>query len=176
VSDNFRSCASSYPLNRLLTFPRTNRFVPWDAGNFFVRLQVLTAPSMKMLAFWDLALFSLVVVDRRFRGVNCLYHQGDEVGTSVINTNNMANIILLPYQPSVWLKTGRQWFDPRQRIFPLGSVSRPGPPSLLFNGYRESILGVKRDRGVALTTRPHLVPRSRMRRSYTPIPLAPPWR
>jgi hypothetical protein len=34
--------------------------------------------------------------------------------------------------------------------------------------------GVKRGRGVTLTTHPHLVPRSRMSRSYTSSPLAPP--
>jgi hypothetical protein len=32
---------------------------------------------MKMAAFWDLALCSLVV-DRRFRGAYCLYHQDDD--------------------------------------------------------------------------------------------------
>jgi len=38
--------------------------------------------------------------------------------------------------------------------------------------------GVKRGRGVTLTTHPHLVPRSWMSRSYTssPPPQAPPWR
>jgi len=30
--------------------------------------------------------------------------------------------------------------------------------------------GAKRGRGVTLTTHPHLVPRSRMSRSYTPLP------
>jgi hypothetical protein len=36
-----------------------------------------------------------------------------------------------------------------------------GPPSLLYNGYRGVLSpGVKRGRGVTLTTHPHLVPRS----------------
>jgi hypothetical protein len=35
--------------------------------------------------------------------------------------------------------------------------------------------GVKRDRSVTLTTHPHLMPRSRMSRSYTSLPAAPPW-
>jgi hypothetical protein len=39
-------------------------------------------------------------------------------------------------------------------------------PRLLSNGYP----GVKDGRGVTLTTHPHLVPRSRMSRSYTSSP------
>jgi hypothetical protein len=44
-------------------------------------------------------------------------------------------------------------------------------------GTGDHSLGVKRGRGVTLTTHPHLVPRSRMSRSYTSSPpQAPPWR
>jgi hypothetical protein len=52
------------------------------------------------------------------------------------------------------------------------------PPSLLYNGYRGSFLrGVKRSRGVMLTTHTHLVPRLRMSRSFSSSPpKAPPWR
>jgi hypothetical protein len=35
--------------------------------------------------------------------------------------------------------------------------------------------GAKRGRGVTLTTHPHLVPKSRMSRSYTPLPPTLPW-
>jgi hypothetical protein len=66
--------------------------------------------------------------------------------------------------------TRQSRFDPRQRqrVFPLTSVSRPAlrpthPPV-------QWVLGVKRGRGVMLTTHPHLVPRSWMRRSYTSSP------
>jgi hypothetical protein len=73
-------------------------------------------------------------------------------------------------QYTVWLRTGRSRFDSRQtqRIFPLASVSRPalGPTQPPVHW----ILGVKRGRGVTLTTHPHLVPRSRMSRSYTSSP------
>jgi hypothetical protein len=53
-----------------------------------------------------------------------------------------------------------------------------GPPSVLYNGYRWSFpRGVKRGRGVTLTTHPHLLPRSRMSRSYIySPPQAPPRR
>jgi hypothetical protein len=44
----------------------------------YVAFQVLTAASMKMIAFTEIALCSLVEVDRRFRGAYCLHHQGDE--------------------------------------------------------------------------------------------------
>jgi hypothetical protein len=64
----------------------------------------------------------------------------------------------------------RSGFDPRQRqrIFPLASVSRPalGPtqtPVQWVTGVLSP--GVKRGRGVTLTTHPHLVPRSGMSRS-----------
>jgi hypothetical protein len=36
------------------------------------RLQVLTAPSVKMTAFWDVAPCSLMEVHRRFRGAYCI--------------------------------------------------------------------------------------------------------
>jgi hypothetical protein len=45
------------------------------------------------------------------------------------------------------------------------------PPSLLSNGYRGPFLGIKRDRGVTLTT-PHLVPRSKWVGATHPIRLS----
>jgi hypothetical protein len=33
---------------------------------------------MKMIVIWDVELYSLVDVDRRFREVYCLHHEGDE--------------------------------------------------------------------------------------------------
>jgi hypothetical protein len=43
-----------------------------------VRFQVLTAASMKMTAFCDIAPCSLGEADPRFRRAYCLHHQGDE--------------------------------------------------------------------------------------------------
>jgi hypothetical protein len=48
-----------------------------------VTFQVLTAASMKMTAFWDVAPRSLVEVDRRLRGAYCL-HQGDETSETSV--------------------------------------------------------------------------------------------
>jgi hypothetical protein len=36
------------------------------------------AASMKFRVFWDVVPSSHVEVDRHFRGVYCLYHQGDD--------------------------------------------------------------------------------------------------
>jgi hypothetical protein len=35
--------------------------------------------SLKMTVFWDVALYSLVEVDQRFRSAYCLHHQGDRL-------------------------------------------------------------------------------------------------
>jgi hypothetical protein len=90
------------------------------------------------------------------------------------------NIKLTPYILMAtyyfgWFHTSST-FDPqqRQRRFPPASVSRPAlrpihPPIQWVQGVLSP--GVKRTRGVKLTTRPHLVPRSRMSRSYTSSPL-----
>jgi hypothetical protein len=40
-----------------------------------VRFQILAEANMKMTAFWNIALCSLVKVDRRFRAAYCLHHQ-----------------------------------------------------------------------------------------------------
>jgi hypothetical protein len=44
----------------------------------FVRFQVLTAASMKMVVFWVVAPCSLVEVYRNFKDDCCLRHQSDE--------------------------------------------------------------------------------------------------
>jgi hypothetical protein len=43
-----------------------------------MRFHVLTAASMNMTVFRDVAPCSLVEVYRRFRGAYCLHYQGDE--------------------------------------------------------------------------------------------------
>jgi hypothetical protein len=55
-----------------------------------------------------------------------------------------------------------------------GSGVHPAPCTM---GTEGPFPGAKRGQGVTLTTHPHLVPRSRMSRSYTSSPShAPPWR
>jgi hypothetical protein len=52
-------------------------------------------------------------------------------------------------------------------LYPLCPDRLSGPPSLLYNGHRVVLSpGVKRGRSATLNTHPHLVPRSRMCRSY----------
>jgi hypothetical protein len=82
-------------------------------------------------------------------------------------------------QYSVWLRTGRSGFDPRQgqRIFLLAPASRPAlgptqPPIKWVPGVLSP--EVKRGRGVTLTTHPPLVPRLSMSRSYTSSLFPPP--
>jgi hypothetical protein len=41
------------------------------------KFNVLTAANMKFRVFWNVAPCSHVAVDRRFRDVYCLHHQGD---------------------------------------------------------------------------------------------------
>jgi hypothetical protein len=76
---------------------------------------------------------------------------------------------------SVWLQNGRSWLDPRQRqrIFSQASVFRAALSSTHPIQWVPVILTprVKRGRGVTLTTLPHLVPRSRMSRSYISLSL-----
>jgi hypothetical protein len=36
---------------------------------------------MKMRAFWDMVPYSLVEVDRNFRGAYCLHHRPDDGGS-----------------------------------------------------------------------------------------------
>jgi hypothetical protein len=78
-------------------------------------------------------------------------------------------------QYSIWLRTGQPGFEPRQgqKIFLLACASRPalGPTQSLVQ-WVPGVLspGVKRGRGVILTTHPYLVPRLRMTRSYTSSP------
>jgi hypothetical protein len=69
---------------------------------------------------------------------------------------------------------GDRGFDPRQgqMIFPVACVqtgSDAHPASCTVDTWGP-FLGAKRSRGVTLTIHPHLVPRSRMSRSYTSSP------
>jgi hypothetical protein len=90
-------------------------------------------------------------------------------------------MLVSPVAQSVWClaglgwTTGRSRFDPRQRRkdFPLASVSKPAlgptqPPVQWVPGVLSP--RQKRGGGVTMTTHRHLVPRSRMSRSYTSSP------
>jgi hypothetical protein len=78
-------------------------------------------------------------------------------------------------QCSVWLRARRSRFDPRQRrknfssnlCVQTGSGAHPASCSM---GTGDPSPGLKRGRGVMLTTHPHLVPRWWMSKSYTSSP------
>jgi hypothetical protein len=70
-----------------------------------------------------------------------------------------------------WEIISRVWTENSSLSATPAPASCWGPPSLLSNGYRGVLSpGVKRGRGVTLTTHHHLVPRLRMSRSYTSSP------
>jgi hypothetical protein len=45
-----------------------------------VRFPVLTAVSVKIRSYWDIAPCSFIEVDHCFRGAYCLHHEGDAWG------------------------------------------------------------------------------------------------
>jgi hypothetical protein len=47
-----------------------------------MRIQFLTVASMKMAAFWNIALCSVVEVDRRFRCAYSFHYQGNDGGST----------------------------------------------------------------------------------------------
>jgi hypothetical protein len=49
-----------------------------NLSTVMVIFQILTATSVKMAVSLDVAQFSLVDIDRRFRGAYYLHHQGDQ--------------------------------------------------------------------------------------------------
>jgi hypothetical protein len=53
--------------------------IKFDLINYLVGFEVLTAVSMKIAVFWDIAPCSLIEVYQRFRGPCCLYHQGERL-------------------------------------------------------------------------------------------------
>jgi hypothetical protein len=128
--------------------------------------------KIEMTTFWDVAPCSLVWVDRCFRGAYCLQHERKINKFAVIT----GIFVYYNYKPgsSVSIRAGRPGDRGSipgrgERIFPAASVSRPSlgpsqPPVQLVYGALSP--GVKRGRGMTLTTHPHLVPRSKMSRNY----------
>jgi hypothetical protein len=70
-----------YFLFYIAIFPSILVTVPKNILSF-VRLQVLTAASMKIRAFWDLVPCYLLGVDRHFRSTYCLHHRSDDGGST----------------------------------------------------------------------------------------------
>jgi hypothetical protein len=61
----------------------------------FLTFQVLTAASMKMTVFWNVAQSSLVELDRRFRRAYCLHYQDNYLHTR--RRDNLKSHTLNPY-------------------------------------------------------------------------------
>jgi hypothetical protein len=59
-------------------FLRLSQKLILPAVFLLLRFQVLTATSMKMTLFWDVAPKSLVKIGRRFTGTYYVHHQADE--------------------------------------------------------------------------------------------------
>jgi hypothetical protein len=143
--------------------------------------QALTALRIKMAVCWDVALrgpveiraISLMMeVLRVFETSACLYQiRRRNTGTFLLSVSRVAQAV------QCWLQAGRPG-DPWQRrkdFFCSLCPDRFGAHSAsctMSTGVLS--LGVKNGRGVTLTTHPHLVPRSRMSRSYTCSPAQEP--
>jgi hypothetical protein len=145
-----------------------------------VRFQVITAESMKMTIFWMLRrvdwykltdvseLFTVPIIMAIAR-----LHDAASRETSHLHTR-----ILISTYCSLWLRTGR----PGDRgstpagandfysnfCVQTGSGAHPASCTMDTGG---PFPWAKRGRGVTLIAHPHLVPRSRMSRSYTSSPL-----
>jgi hypothetical protein len=131
-----------------------------------MKVDILTVVKMKLLLFWVVT--SRVLIGRYNIAVRFYWR---------ILLSIFAHLLL---QPSKQTKTSNLISDTnvvypvlhrqRERIHPLASVSRPalGPtqPPVLSPG-------VKRGRGVTLTTHPNVVPRTRMSMIYI---FSFPWR
>jgi hypothetical protein len=72
ISGNQRSHKTTRPSSTVLT----DATIDWIYIKVKLRYQVLTETSMNVAVFWNVALCSLVDIDRRFRGSYCLHLQG----------------------------------------------------------------------------------------------------
>jgi hypothetical protein len=61
----------------LFSFPTLTGYLQ-QAKDILVRFQVVTATSVKMTVFWDVAPCGPVEINERVRGAYCLHHQGND--------------------------------------------------------------------------------------------------
>jgi hypothetical protein len=114
-----------------------------------------------------MCLYVCVIKKPQYRG-----RQSSNMGCSAINGSRVSSGSIVS---DYWLddRAIGVRFPAGAKDFPVASVSRPslGPTQPPVQGVSEVLSpGLKRGRGVTLTTHPHLVPRSRMSRSYTSSP------
>jgi hypothetical protein len=75
ISDGLIGC--NVNLRYIITLLLLLLLLLFASNWLFNWFRALVAASMKMTAFWDTALCSLVEIHRGFKGACCLYHQGD---------------------------------------------------------------------------------------------------
>jgi hypothetical protein len=76
--------------SRILSSRNLRSYMRWLTWRSLCEISGSKEAIVKMIAFWDIASYSLVKVDRRFRDAYCLHHQGDD-GRST----NLRNVGLL---------------------------------------------------------------------------------
>jgi hypothetical protein len=132
-----------------------------------MKVEILTVVKMTLLLFWVVT--SRVLIGRYNIAVSLLKNLTFYICTSFTNAKQ-ANKLKLQTSSLILMLFILCYTGRGERIHSLASVSRPalGPtqPPVLSPG-------VKRGRGVTLTTHPHVVPRTRMSMRYI---FSFPWR
>jgi hypothetical protein len=154
-----------------------------------IKVNVLRLKLKVFRAVFWVILPCKMIVDRRFRGTYCLHRPCPR--RQLWTSNEVVYVIpiiglfskhngrsVFDDQKLFQESNVRFWFDPRQSqrilFWPVCPDQLWIPASLLSVGYRWYFPGGKARPGRDADHSPHLVPRSRMSRSYTTSPKAPP--
>jgi hypothetical protein len=126
---------------------------PWDFKSYLTCRKILRHGTFRLYLPAEIKVCYWILSPLK------MYRQGPGSSDSIVSDYGLDDRAIGVRSPA-----GEKDFS----IYPLCPDRLWGPPSLLSNGYRGVLSpSEKRGRGVALTTQPYLVPRSRMSRSYT---------